>query len=131
MKLIFRVLALLVVVPSAYCFIYWLPFSLIPLGEQRWIANILSLFCAVGVGCYVWSKSRSAPNGLISYIFYGAIVLGGIGFSVGFFGPIIFTPDAAQGPLLGIFITGPLGFLLGSIGGSLYWLIYRKKKEQK
>ena len=131
MKIILRVLALLVVVPSAYCFTYWLPFSLIPVGEQRWIANILSLFCAIGVGWYVWSKSRSVPNGLISCIFYGAIVLGSIGFSVGFFGPIIFSPDSAQGPMFGIFITGPLGFLLGAIGGALYWLIYIKKKGKK
>jgi hypothetical protein len=39
----------------------------------------------------------------------------------GFFGPLIFTPDANQGPLLGIFITGPLGFVLGGIGGGIYW----------
>ncbi|MDA3792293.1 MAG: hypothetical protein PF545_01355 [Elusimicrobia bacterium] len=131
MKLIFRLLVLLIVVPSAFFFIYWLPFSLIPLDEHRWIARILSLFCAIGVGFYLWSKSKSPPHGLISHILYGAIVLGGIGFFVGFFGPIIFTPDAAQGPLLGIFITGPVCFLLGAIGGSLYWWIYRKKKGTK
>jgi hypothetical protein len=38
----------------------------------------------------------------------------------GFFGPIIFTPDANQGPLLGILITGPLGFIAGAIGGTVY-----------
>jgi hypothetical protein len=47
----------------------------------------------------------------------GGIILGGIGFVGGFFGPIIFTPQANQGPLLGIFITGPLGFILGAIIG--------------
>ena len=38
----------------------------------------------------------------------GAGILGGIGFAAGFFGPIILNPEANQGPLLGIFITGPL-----------------------
>ncbi|MDX8433880.1 hypothetical protein RFN25_10575 [Mesorhizobium abyssinicae] len=47
---------------------------------------------------------------------WGAI-LGVIGFLVGFVGPVIFTPEANQGPLLGIFITGPLGFVLGLIVG--------------
>jgi hypothetical protein len=47
---------------------------------------------------------------------WGAI-LGIIGFLCGFVGPVIFTPEANQGPLLGIFITGPLGFVLGLIVG--------------
>jgi hypothetical protein len=51
----------------------------------------------------------------------GALAIGGIGFSAGFFGPILFDPGANQGPLLGIFITGPLGFLLGAVGGAVYW----------
>ena len=45
------------------------------------------------------------------------MIVGGIGFCAGFFGPMVFAPDANQGPLLGIFITGPLGALLGAIGG--------------
>ena len=50
---------------------------------------------------------------------WGAI-LGVIGFLGGFVGPVIFTPEANQGPLLGIFITGPLGSLLGAVGGFVY-----------
>jgi hypothetical protein len=41
------------------------------------------------------------------------VFIGGFGFCAGFFGPIIFVPGANQGPLLGIFITGPLGILVG------------------
>lgn len=37
----------------------------------------------------------------------GALILGGLGFVAGFFGPMIFAPEADQGPMLGIFITGP------------------------
>jgi hypothetical protein len=49
----------------------------------------------------------------------GAVVLGGIGFLLGFVGPMILTPDANQGPMLGIFITGPAGAVLGAIGGAI------------
>jgi hypothetical protein len=49
----------------------------------------------------------------------GAVVLGAIGFVAGFFGPIIFAPDANQGPLLGIFITGPAGVVVGFVIGIL------------
>ena len=46
--------------------------------------------------------------------------LGTIGFAAGFFGPIMLKPEANQGPLLGIFFTGPLGFVAGAAGGWLY-----------
>jgi len=45
------------------------------------------------------------------------IVLGIAGFLSGFIGPMILAPDANQGPLLGILITGPTGALLGSVLG--------------
>jgi hypothetical protein len=46
-----------------------------------------------------------------------ALILGILGFLGGFVGPIVFNPGANQGPLLGIFITGPLGFVIGAIVG--------------
>jgi hypothetical protein len=127
MRLVIRILALLVVVPAAYYFIYWVPFSLIPFHDHRWIPGIVSLVCAVLAGWYVWKRLGSMPHGLISSILLGATIVGAIGFCAGFFGPIIFTPEANQGPLLGIFITGPLGFVLGGAGGFLYWLVKRRK----
>ena len=45
------------------------------------------------------------------------IGVGGIAFACGFFGPIILHPDSPQGPLLGIFITGPLGAAVGALLG--------------
>jgi hypothetical protein len=53
-----------------------------------------------------------------------ALLVGGIGFAAGFFGPMIFAPGANQGPLLGIFITGPLGFL-----GGLTWGVFQAANE--
>jgi uncharacterized YccA/Bax inhibitor family protein len=49
------------------------------------------------------------------------LIVGAIGFLLGFVGPILLTPEANQGPLLGIFITGPLGVVLG-----LLWGIWRE-----
>jgi hypothetical protein len=45
------------------------------------------------------------------------VVLGVAGFLSGFIGPMMLAPDANQGPLLGILITGPTGALLGSVLG--------------
>ena len=55
----------------------------------------------------------------MKYTKRGGLILGGIGFAVGFFGPMIFTPRSNLGPLLGIF-TRPLGFVLGAVIGWLY-----------
>ena len=54
---------------------------------------------------------------MIASMFRWGVIMGVIGFVGGFVGPLIFTPEANQGPLLGIFITGPLGFVLGLVVG--------------
>ncbi|HEU4655812.1 MAG TPA: hypothetical protein VFS47_17620 [Steroidobacteraceae bacterium] len=59
------------------------------------------------------STRTSLPIGL------WALVLGAVGFAAGFFGPILLNPDANQGPMLGIFITGPGGAFAGFILGAL------------
>ncbi len=41
------------------------------------------------------------------------LLLGAAGFAAGFFGPLLFAPEANQGPMVGIFISGPAGTLLG------------------
>ena len=48
------------------------------------------------------------------------LIVGGIGLAAGVIGPVIFTPESNQGPLLGIFITGPLGFIFGAAIGWFY-----------
>ena len=48
-------------------------------------------------------------------ILWWALVFGAVGFGCGFFGPIALNPSANQGPLVGIFITGPGGVLLGLV----------------
>ena len=53
-------------------------------------------------------------------VFFCGLVFGAMSFFAGFIGPIYFTPEANLGPLLGIFITGPLGFLVGLLLGILW-----------
>lgn len=58
-----------------------------------------------------WTLAIGAGIGLISFL-------------AGYIGPVVFTPSANQGPLLGIFITGPLGFLAGGVMGFV-WTRFR------
>lgn len=124
-----RILLLLVVVTAVYFFVYWLPFAFVPLEEREWVANLVSLLCAVLAGRFIWTRTGDGARqrGLLAAMSIGALALGGIGFCAGFFGPLLLAPDANQGPLLGLFITGPLGFLLGGIGGFCYWLRHRDR----
>jgi hypothetical protein len=58
----------------------------------------------------------------------GGLIVGGIGFAAGFFGPMILDPTSGNGPLLGIFITGPLGFVVGCVGGAIAGFVRSKRK---
>ena len=132
MKDAMRVILTFLAFVATYFFIYWLPLSLVPaIHEINFLPQIISLIIAFAIGILVWKKTASTSNGLASYIIVGGIIVGAIGFILGFFGPIIFRPDANQGPLLGIFFTGPLGFVLGLIGGAVYWKIKGKKQLEK
>ncbi|MBI2441205.1 MAG: hypothetical protein HYV35_07540 [Lentisphaerae bacterium] len=57
--------------------------------------------------------------------FVGAVIVGSVAFIAGFFGPIIFRPEANLGPLLGIFFTGPIGTLAGTILGLLTAIVMK------
>ena len=119
----FRVLVMTIVVPATYFFMFWLPGSLLALafpgaaGLQSLLASATTLF----VAWWLWTRLGRANPGLIARMLQGGAIVGGVGFCLGFFGPILFAPGANQGPLLGIFITGPLGFVIGCLGGAVYW----------
>jgi hypothetical protein len=61
------------------------------------------------------TRSESRPS-----ILGWALALGGAGFAAGFFGPIALNPEANQGPLVGLLITGPFGALGGLVLGTLF-----------
>ncbi len=56
-----------------------------------------------------------------------ALAVGVLGFVIGFFGPLVFMPEANQGPLLGIFVTGPGGAIVGAIIGVV--IGYKESKK--
>lgn len=68
---------------------------------------------------------NSSKPGIFLHMMLWAAIFGFVGFTGGFFGPMIFRPGANQGPMLGIFITGPLGVLVGALFGLVRWI---KKK---
>jgi len=108
---------------GSFYFLYWMAFSTLFSGRTTaWVPLAGSAVCAVIVGRYVWRRTASLPQGLASSIVLGGVVVGAVGFVGGFVGSIIFAPDANQGPLLGLFITGPLGALVGAVGGAVVWL---------
>jgi hypothetical protein len=60
----------------------------------------------------------------------GAVTIGLLGFLIGYIGPIIFYPNSNQGPLFGIFLTGPMGVLGGAIVGCIVGVIRNRKARR-
>jgi hypothetical protein len=114
---------------ATFYFMFWLPFSLLSfLPGHLLLAFVGSFAVAVWTARYTWRRMESSgESGVLALTLGGALVVGAVGFVGGFFGPMIWAPDANQGPLLGIFYTGPLGFLLGGAGGFLYALVRRRQ----
>jgi hypothetical protein len=81
----------------------------------------------------IWRRLSypSAAPSIWQAIALGALLVGGIAFFVGFFGPIIFAPNANQGPMLGLFITGPLGAVLGGIGGAIRHKLQQRRRAAR
>jgi len=117
MKPVIRSLIASLGIFAAFYYVYWVPVAMIleiTYGrfQWMWIIRVLgSLVAAAGVAQYTWRHKSWAPQGLVSCVILGAVVTSGIGFSAGWFGPMIFDPGS-QG-LLVAFITAPLGFLVG------------------
>jgi hypothetical protein len=118
---VLRVLAALIALPTT-AFALFMLIAVISSGLD-WLRLMLGSTAATvaALGWYfALSGDRSETRVRLGYALRGGCLLGGIGFVLGFLGPIIVTPEANQGPLLGIFITGPAGFVVGAILGALY-----------
>lgn len=124
-----RVLAVLFVVPAIFYLVYWLPFAFVPSGNYRWVASIVALGCALACGWYVWRAIGLGGRGVVPTAFLWATVMGAVAFLGGFLGPMLFAPSANQGPMLGIFITGPLGFVAGGVAGAIC-AVSRNRKQR-
>jgi hypothetical protein len=116
---------------ATFYFVFWLAGALLfSLHLPLWLSYVVAAVVATVTARYVWRHMSSSRPGLGRAVALGALITGAIGFSAGFFGPIILTPGANQGPLLGIFHYRTIGSdtrcrgwcnLLGSAQGSRLW----------
>lgn len=89
-------------------------------GFPAWLSTAFSLACALLAAWFTWKLVSGEKTGVVIAVIGGALILGGLCFTVGFLGPMAFAKDTSQGPLIGIFIAAPLGVILGAIGGYVY-----------
>ena len=124
MLLAFRISFTVLLTFVAYLFAIGFITDLVPRETSgQGIRKPISLLLAVLIGLLIWRVIRRFKGGVMVAMGGGATIAGFAGFVGGFFGPMLFAPSANQGPLLGIFITGPLGFLLGGVSGAIWWRI--------
>lgn len=124
MKTLLRGLLSLAIAVATFYFISLVGGAIVyGFGLPFWLFVIPAVPLAVLTARYVWRRTGSVQPSLFRSVAVGAVVTGGLGFCAGFFGPLLFTPGANQGPLLGIFITGPLGLVVGGVAGGIYWLV--------
>jgi|SoiMethySBSTD1v2_1073268.scaffolds.fasta_scaffold66462_3 hypothetical protein len=93
--------------PSNDGWIFWVP--------------IASWLVTMGLLCW-WSAldgRRGDSRARIRASWRAGWLVGGIALALGFLGPLALTPKASLGPLLGILLTGPVGFVLGAVIGAL------------
>jgi hypothetical protein len=137
MRMAFRVLVSAIAGIVVFFFASWtllaaLSFAIArhgPATATSVAALLAGAFCAAACARSVWRATartaQGATPGLAMSMVRGALIVGTLGFAAGFFGPILLEPGANQGPLLGIFFTGPLGVIVGAIGGGVRWSMRR------
>jgi hypothetical protein len=125
-----RILATFVgAVATFYFALFLIGAILLSIHLPPWMSPLVAIVISIVVARFIWAHIGSPRPGLARSMGIGALMTGAVAFSAGFFGPLIFTPGANQGPLLGIFITGPLGLILGAIGGAIYWIVRRNRGD--
>jgi hypothetical protein len=129
MALPLRVVLTIFIWYVVYVMTFWLPYSVLVPEDQPGLASACAQVTGAAAAYGVWRWSGRAGRGLAASVFYRAIVVGAVGFAAGFFGPLLLTPDANQGPLLGIFITGPLGVVVGALWGAARWAMSRRANQ--
>lgn len=77
--------------------------------------SLLTAAVATATLCwwYVFLGHRALSRRRMACAALGGVALGGLAFLGGFHGGGLFMPESNLAPLIGVFITGPLGFALG------------------
>ena len=92
-------------------------------GNDGWIfwVPITSWLVTMGLLC-LWSAvqgRRGDSRARIRASWRAGWSVGGVALALGFVGPLVLNPEASLGPLLGILLTGPVGFVLGALIGAV------------
>ncbi|MBS0484556.1 MAG: multidrug ABC transporter permease [Proteobacteria bacterium] len=87
---------------------------------SAWLGTAFSFACAVPAAWFTWQLVSGKKTNTLLAVISGALILGGLFFTLGFLGPMVFAKDTNQGPLIGIFIAAPLGVIAGAIAGYVY-----------
>lgn len=93
--------------PTRDGWIFWVPVTL-------WLLT-MSVLCW-------WSAlsgHQAASRASIRASWRAGWRVGAVGLAIGFVGPLVLSPKANLGPLLGILLTGPLGFVVGALGAGV------------
>jgi len=96
--------------------------SMLVVGFDRFSVMLQATLLTTAVFLLWFAALAHSPSELdkLARTLLIGLVAGVICLVLGFVGPLIFTPENNLGPLLGIFITGPAGFILGCIGGFVW-----------
>ena len=113
-------LALAVLAFFGTFFLVWMLVLVLLSGDQAWVGSFVALAASIYVARNVWNGTAEGSTSVSVMAGLGAVIVGGLGFVLGFFGPMILAPGANQGPMLGLFITGPAGVVIGAIAGAVY-----------
>ena len=87
---------------------------------STWLCIAFSSACASLAAWFTWKLVAGEKTNVTVAIISGALILGGLCFTIGFLGPMAFAKDTSQGPLIGIFIAAPVGVIMGAIAGYVY-----------
>jgi hypothetical protein len=119
----------LIFLPLIFYILFQIFFPLFfPFAFNRQMTLVVSILIALAACLCIWLVLVYFSATTISKILKIGLITGGISLVLGYVGPILLRPDANQGPLLGIFVTGPLGFIVGLVAGVIYWAF---KKERR
>ena len=78
---------------------------------------------AVWCGWFALFGHHPLSRGRLGYALTGGLVLGILGLVAGVLGSMIQDSKSTQGLLIGIFVTGPTGFVVGMAAGAVFALI--------
>jgi 4-amino-4-deoxy-L-arabinose transferase-like glycosyltransferase len=102
-----------------FCIFFPLVFIIKSIGKEK--AHLVTSLLVVILAVALWVLSNNTSQKYLSRLLRTTLIIGAIGFLLGFVGPLLITPEANLGPLLGIFVTGPLSLVIGLLFGALYW----------